>query len=74
MMKRKILLVDVIQYLEADEVIQVGVNGFGDWDAYTTFMAGSPLLKPFYGWRIDCMGTEFDGDSPAIRVTIISPE
>ena len=73
-MKRKITLADVIQYLEADEVIQVGVNGFGDWDTYTTLMAGSPLLKPFYGWGIDCMGAEIDIDSPVIRVTIINPE
>lgn len=74
--KKRILLADFLQYFGNKDMIQVHIEGDGEWENYIEVTSDSLFLKPVLNWPIVAVGPEesdTQNQSPIIRVSI-APE
>ena len=75
--KKRIRFSDFIQYFDNQDIIQVHIEGDGEWDDYIEVRASSLFLNPFLDWYIISIGPEesdTQNQSPIIRVAVTPEE
>ncbi|MBO6269438.1 MAG: hypothetical protein J6N19_09900 [Clostridium sp.] len=75
--KKKILLSDFLQYFGNTDMIQVHIEGDGEWENYIEVAPNSAFLKPVLNWYIVAIGPEesdTQNRSPIIRVSVAPEE
>lgn len=74
MSKRKFRLIDVLQYYDEGDRLQVCFEDCDNWEDAEEVAYNSKLLEPYMDWLIWCAGAVMnDNEKPIIRYSLKAP-